>query len=161
MFFSKKTIEKNELPATFAGLVEQLLTEKGFSYTFLKDNLIKIGIKGDRLSWQVYIRTDEERKLITINSVLPLCVEDAQKLNMVDLLNRVNYQILFGKWCLDNEDGEISHITTHLADPGHFTTKELDILFDTNFRSVDSIFPAIANVNFGNAAPVIAFNSIS
>jgi len=48
---------------------------------------------------------------------LPLCVEDAQKLNMVDLLNRVNYQILFGKWCLDNEDGEISHITTHLADP--------------------------------------------
>jgi hypothetical protein len=130
------------------------------AYSILSNGVIKTGIKGNNLSWNVYIRIDEDRKLITIQSVMPLCVSDSQMLNIADLLNRINYQILFGKWCLDNEDGEISHITTQLSDAEHFTKKELDILFDTNFRSVDSIFPAIANVNFGNTAPVVAFNSI-
>lgn len=160
MFFSKKSNQKVATAITLTGLVEQHLTAREFTYSVLSDGVIKTGIRGNNLSWNVYLRIDEDRKLITIQSVMPLCVGDSQLLNVADLLNRVNYHILLGKWCLDNEDGEVSHITTQLANVENFTKKELDILLDTNINSVDSIFPSIANVNFGNVAPIVAFNSI-
>ena len=160
MFFSRKSNQKAIAVPTLTGLVEQHLTEREFTFSKLSDGVIETGVRGNNLSWDVYLRIDENRKLITIQSVMPLCVGDSQLLNVADLLNRVNYHILLGKWCLDNEDGEVYHITTQLANVEHFTKKELDILLNTNFSSVDSIFPSIANVNFGNVAPIIAFNSI-
>jgi hypothetical protein len=160
MFFSRKSNQKVATVKTLTGLVEQHLTEREFTFSVLSEGVIKTGIRGNNLSWNVYLRIDEDRKLITIQSVMPLCVGDSRLLNVADLLNRINYHIMLGKWCLDNEDGEVSHITTQLANVEHFTKKELEILLDTNFRSVDAIFPSIANVNFGNVAPIIAFNSI-
>lgn len=160
MFFSRKSNQKVAKVLTLTGLVEQHFIEREFTYSTLSDGVFKTGIRGNNLSWNVYLRIDEDRKLITIQSVMPLCVGDSQLLNVADLLNRINYHIMLGKWCLDNEDGEVSHITTQLANVEHFTKKELEILLDTNFRSVDTIFPSIANVNFGNVAPIIAFNSI-
>lgn len=160
MLFSRKAIEKKDSNTTLASIVEQLLTQKEFRYTVLDSGTFKTGIKGDHLTWQVYIHADEERKLISIRSVLPLFIEDNQKLNIVDLLNRINYQILLGKWSMDNEDGEVSCSMVQLADAAHLSLEQLNIMLNTNLRTVDEYFPAIASVNFGNMAPVIAFNSI-
>lgn len=160
MFFSRKANQKITTVPTLTSLVEQHLTEREFSFSVVSEGVIKAGIRGNNLSWNVYLRIDEDRKLIAIQSVMPLCVRDNQLLNVADLLNRINYHTLLGKWCLDNEDGEVCHIITQLANVEHFTKKDLDILLNTNFSAVDSIFPSIANVNFGNVSPVIAFNSI-
>ena len=160
MFFPKKPSEKKEANSTLASIVTELLAEREYRYTVLENGVFKTGIRGDHLSWNVFITTDEERKLIAIRSVLPLFIEDNQKLNIVDLLNRINYQILLGKWSMDNEDGEVNCSLIQFADPQHFSASDLNMLLNTNFRTVDEYFPAIAGVNYGNMAPVIAFNSI-
>ncbi len=160
MFSFKKTTEK-PVPETLVDRLKNFLSLKEFRYEEIPErNMIKTGIRGKNLSWHIYLRADEERNLISISSVLPLYADDVQKLKIADLLNRINYRTLLGTWCLDNEDGEISYTIFHLTDGNNITDSQLDIIFDTCCRSVDNFFPAIASVNYGNAEPVIAFNSI-
>ena len=159
MLFGKGTAEKPVV--TITERITQYLTENKFGYTVLSDGTLRVPLRGDHVTWTVFIRYDDDRKVITIHSVLPLFAEDAQKLRIADLLNRLNYCCLLGKWWLDNEDGEVSHITSFLADETCFSIEQFSALLHINYRSVDKYFPAIASVNFGNLEPALVFNSIS
>ncbi len=148
---------KQEKQFTILQQVEEYLTAKEFHFRYLESKpVIRFGLRGENGKWDTYVSANESQTVLTIQIVLPFTVSDSKKLKIVDLLNRINCQLGFGKLCMDNEDGDITYMVSHLCTGKHLAPEDADILFRKSFNTIDELLPVITTVCFGDAEPSLA-----
>lgn len=123
-------------------------TEEENSQVFLE-------INGDDGSWYVAIRIaeDEEPRGVVIHSRYPTRIPECNRLKVAELLTRINYDLTFGNFELNLDDGTVFFKTTiDLAD-GQMTKAMFERLYEINCVSMNTYYAKILSVGFGELEP--------
>ena len=139
-------------------MVAAHLKERGFHYSFNEQrSVFDFGIAGDKGNWKVYIVANEERRLIQIISICPINAPREKYQAMCELLNRINDNILMGKFSMDFEDGQVRQSTATIYVETELSQATLNHLLQTNLSSFDEYLPAMIGVIYGHNQPLLAF----
>jgi len=143
---------------TLQTVVAAHLKERGFRYSFNAErSVFDFGVAGDKGNWKVYIVAEEERRLVQIISICPINAPRDKYQPMCELLNRINDNILFGKFCMDFEDGQVRLVTASIYVDTELSSATLYHLLQTNLDCFDEYLPAIIGVIYGHNQPLLAF----
>jgi len=108
-------------------------------------------IIGDDGSWRVYIQItdDDETRRVVIHAQLPARIPDSNRVNVAELLTRINYDLIVGNFELGLDDGEVLFKTTlDLAD-GQLTQAMFERMYMLNGQIMNQYFPQILSVGYG------------
>jgi hypothetical protein len=143
---------------TLQTIVSKHLSERDFRFNFNPDKeLFDFCISGNNGNWKVFIKADEERRLLQIVSVCPINSTNRQMAQMCELINRINDCVLLGKFSMDFEDGQVSLKTSSIYVGTELSDETLYHLLQTNINTFDEYLPAIIAVIYNHNQPLLAF----
>jgi hypothetical protein len=139
-------------------IVSKHLSKRDFRFSYSPEReLFDFGIAGNNGNWKVFIKVDEERRLLQLISVCPINVPNRQFMQMCELMNRINDCVLLGKFSMDFEDGQVSLITSTIYVQTELSDETLYHLLQTNINTFDEYLPAIIAVIYNHNQPLLAF----
>lgn len=143
---------------TLHTMVTAHLKEREFNFTYHNErSVFEFGVAGENGNWKVFVGIQEEKRIIQIISICLINTPLSQQLQMCELLNRINYNIILGKFSMDFNDGEVSYQTAGIYSDVELSEQCLYHLIQTNFRSFDEYLPAIIAVDYRHNEPLLAF----
>ena len=89
---------------TYRALLE-MLNEHGWKYREAEDRTIICLTQGDDLPIPITFRVDDERKLLTVVSPIPVAVPEAKRTDMAVAVSLANYIIVDGSFDFDFLEG--------------------------------------------------------
>jgi len=116
-----------------------------------ESGILSAEINGDDGSWRVYIQiTDDDKdRLVVIHAQLPARIPDSNRVNVAELLTRINYDLIVGNFELGLDDGEVLFKTTlDLAD-GQLTQAMFERMYMLNGQIMNQYFSQILSVGYG------------
>lgn len=125
-------------------LIEEFLKKKKWKYFPLEDsNVFLFGITGKSGQFQCVIDLGENEQELALYSI---CGDRAKTENydkLLVILNEINYNLLFGNFELDKNDGEIRFRTTMLTNGLELNESFLEEFVLTHLRTMDEQLPMI------------------
>ena len=122
-----------------------------------EQNRIYFSIGAKNGNWSIYVNLDEDLRKFCIISVCPIRVSDGQKSAICELINRINNRIFLGKFCLDNDEGEITLQNCAAFPESYVGDETIDVMFRTNIQAFDEYLPALIAVIYRHNEPALAF----
>lgn len=120
--------------------------------------LIVAEITGDHGSWHTFIQVtdeDEERKVV-IHALLPVRISDCNRLNVAELLTKINYDLIVGNFELGFENGEVLFKTTlDLAD-GQITQAMFERMYNLNTLTMNEHYGQILSAGYAGGDHAIS-----
>jgi len=116
-----------------------------------ESGILTTEINGDDGSWRVYIQItdDDEARRVVVHAQLPARIPDGNRVNVAELLTRINYDLIVGNFELGLDDGEVLFKTTlDLAD-GMLTQAMFERMYLLNGQIMNQYFPQILSVGYG------------
>lgn len=125
-------------------LIEEFLKKKKWKYTRLQDsNVFLFGITGKNGQFQCVIDLGGNEQELALYSI---CGDRAKTENydkLLVILNEINYNLLFGNFELDKNDGEIRFRTTMLTNGLELNESFLEEFILTHLRTMDEQLPRV------------------
>ena len=115
------------------------------------DAVIVAEINGDHGSWRVFIQITEsvDERYIVIHAQLPARIPEGRRLQVAELLTRINYALIQGNFELDLDDGAVFFKTTlDLAD-GQLTQAMFEWIYGINAHTMNQYYAQIMGVGYG------------
>lgn len=120
------------------------------------EEVIRTDITGENGAWACYVVAREREGRCTVYSQAPWETPEARRIEMAELLTRINFGLPVGNFEMDFADGEI-RFKTSLDVSGHRLAPELfDNLFEANLATTDVYLPALEAVRDGRLSPKAA-----
>ena len=120
------------------------------------EEVIRADITGENGAWACYVVAREREGRCTVYSQAPWETPEARRLEMAELLTRINFGLPVGNFEMDFADGEI-RFKTSVDVSGHRLAPELfDNLFEANLATTDVYLPALEAVRDGRLSPKAA-----
>lgn len=142
-------------------LVKGYLKSKDWQFSELQDKkIVLFGISGENGNFQCIADVNEDEKKFIFYSVCGANAPIEKRSEVLDLLNRLNYNFFLGHFEMDSDDGEIRYKASLLY--GFITPNDdiIEQIMMTSIITMDSNLPAIMGVMFGGLTPTQAIEAI-
>ena len=131
--------------------------EIGFEHTEYA-GVFSVGFIGEYGHFEASITIDEDKGTVRVWTLAPLVVPRGKRLQAAELLTRINQCLAIGILELDMDDGAVACRTSIILDESDLHHDIMKHLLHANWYAIDTFFPAINAVVFGNMLPKQAFD---
>ena len=117
----------------------------------------EFGVTCKNGSWHIVVDFRHSKNLFVVNCLAPFKLNHTRKVEVDDLLHRINHEFSVGHFAINYESGSIRLV---LAIPILETNNVRSQMRKAVFGAVsrfDKYLPAILNVNFSQADPALVF----
>lgn len=137
------------LEATPQELVLKYLDDKGWNYDIPEDTVLRIFTGTDAGRWVFLIDVDPELQSVLCLSVFPDAVPEAQRSQVAEHLTNLNYNLAFGNFEMDEEDGDLRFRTSLLYGSSPVTAEMIANLIDLNVGTMGDFYVEIEQLMRG------------
>ncbi len=131
-------------------IVKDFLNSQAWQYTQVKDsNILIFGIKGRNAKFQCIADFQEEDKRFFFFSVCGANTPSENRSEMLDLLNFLNFDLFFGNFEMNPENGEVRFRTSISLNHIELNADFLEEIIMSNIITMDNNLPSILGVMFG------------
>jgi hypothetical protein len=142
-------------------IVKKYFNQNGWQYTEVEDkNVLLFGINGKNGNFQCVADIDAEEKKFIFFSVCGANTPIEKKHEMLELINLLNYDLFFGNFEMDLEDGEIRFKTSVFYEFIEPSIEFINQIAMTNIIAMDSSLIGMMGLMFGNLTASEAFEII-
>lgn len=135
--------------------------QQNWEYTEIKGKTIAmLGISGENGEFQCIADVNEGEKRLLFLSFCNVNVPKEKRINMSELLTRLNFGQFLGNFEMDFEDGEIRFKTSMYFSHGSPELEVIENLIMTNIFAMDASMPAIFNLINENISPLQALAAL-
>lgn len=120
------------------------------------ENGVRFGFTGRNARFQCYGRVNEEHEIFVFYTVLPILAPESQRMQIAELVARINYGLNIGNFEIDLDDGEIRYKTSVDVEGGELPPRMVETLLSVNISTADRYFPAFADVLYADATALEA-----
>ena len=120
------------------------------------DEVIRGEVTGDNGAWACYVVARQQESRCTIYSQAPWETPESQRLEMSELLTRINFGLPLGNFEMDFADGEVRFKTSIDVSGTRLSGELFEDLFEPNIATMDLYLPALEAVRDGRLSPKAA-----
>lgn len=124
------------------------------------ENAFRMDIQGKSGIWTCFVRTDEEREIVLMHSIVPNRVPAPRRAAAAEFLTRANYGMLVGNFELDMNDGEVRFKTSVCVAGGTLSPGMIRKVVSYNLSTLDRYLTGLNKVVYGDAEPAKAIDEI-
>ena len=140
------------------------LNEEDWSYTEQHrdngDNWTRSTYSADNSKFDVVLDAREETELFYVYVYFPINVPQKNRVDVAELLTRINYNLKIGNFELDMEDGQIRYKVSVDIEGSELVTKMVHNMINVALSMSDTYIPAVMHICYGNKTPVEALNTL-
>jgi len=134
--------------------VQNFLILEGIKFERMSQiGALKIGFAGENGIFLGFIKVNENRRIIEIDTFSPVRAPSNKRLQTAELLMRVNNKLVLGGFNVDMDSGMITYSTSIILGKSILHNDILEHLLFANWIAMDKFFPAITMVVFNNVLP--------
>jgi len=138
-------------------LVKDFLIEQEWQFSQIEDKGVFIfGISGKNGKFQCYADIREDESKFTFFSIFGVNTPENKKLEIAELLTRINYGSFLGNFEMDFESGEVRFKTNLFYKSIDPPLEMVAPLIITPIVTMDKYLPSIMGVIFNNLTPLQA-----
>lgn len=130
-------------------LIAQYLDDQGWNYDSPEDGVVQVLTGTDAGRWALLIDVDDERQLVQCLSVLLDDVPEARRSQVAEYLTNLNYNLAFGNFEMDGEDGDLRFRTSILYGSSPITAGMIASLIELNLGTMGDFFAEIQKAAWG------------
>ena len=131
-----------------------------WKYEVVDEARIRFGVKMNNASYKALVRFQPEKDLISLFIYYPFEVPENRRLEVAEVVTRMNYGLSFG-WCeMDLKDGETRFRSFLAVDDAPFYPNQFKTILNTGFSTTDKYYPAFMGVLFGGKTPQAAIEEV-
>lgn len=116
----------------------------------------RVAVTGKSGRWFIFSRVDEEQQTLAFYGTCPLVVPQARRGDVLELIGRINYELVLGNFEMNLDDGDIRFRTSTDLENIEDIAPLIERLFYSNVAGLDAYLPAIARVIHDSVDPVRA-----
>lgn len=124
------------------------------------ENAVRFGFTGRNARFECFGRANEEHEIFVFYTVIPILTPESQRVQVAELIARINYGLNVGNFELDMEDGEIRYKTSIDIEGGELAHRMVETLLSVNISTADRYFPAFADVLYAGVSPAEAVSRV-
>lgn len=141
--------------------VDSFLEREGIDHQRADDpSVLTFSLTSNNGSFSGCVAANEEEGVVRVHICVPPKAPTAKRCAMAELLARINERVALGGFQLDMDDGEISYKTSAILGESELHDDIMKNLFRANWWAINTFFPAINMVLFGNSTPRHAVNTV-
>ncbi|MGB0562718.1 MAG: YbjN domain-containing protein [Spirulinaceae cyanobacterium] len=129
-------IASTPLEMSIIDAVAHYLESKGWRYVQEESDLLHTTFQIDTYQWDCYIQSFAAQQQLLIYSILPTIAPPDKKAAILELLTRINYELVIGSFDMDIQNGYLSCKTSLDITDSHLDLALLHNLFQANFETV-------------------------
>ena len=142
-------------------IAEGVLEEHGLESNDTTDpEVIRAEVTAENGAWALFVVARETDDRITIYSQVPWETPEPGRMEMSELLTRINFGLPLGNFELDFSDGEVRFKTSIDLSGARLTTELFEGLLDPNIATTNMYLPAIEAVLNGRMPPGAAVEMV-
>lgn len=139
--------------------VESFLREDDWNFAPVDGRpIFRVGFAGNSGTWTAYISAADDG-VISVCSMLDQAAPSDRRMEVAELLTRVNYGLRLGGFQLDIGDGEIRFYSAIDVEGGDLTFMMFKNLLYNNLMTTDHYFKAIMAVCFAGVGAESAYEA--
>ncbi|MGB4860959.1 MAG: YbjN domain-containing protein [Tepidiformaceae bacterium] len=117
------------------------------------DEVIRADIAGENGVWACFVVTRQKDSRCTVYSQAPWETPPDQRMEMAELIARINFGLPLGNFEMDFGDGEVRFKTSIDVSGAHLSPELFDNLFEPNIATMNMYLPALEAVRDGRMTP--------
>jgi hypothetical protein len=134
---------------------------QGWEYTQIEHkNAAVLGIDGKNGKFQFFTEVIEDENKCIFFSICGANVPENKKLEMSELLTRLNFGKFLGNFEMDYEDGEVRYKTSLYYDNSTKTNQAIGKFIMTNIITMDISLVAIMKLIYSDITPLQAYEIV-
>lgn len=138
------------------------LNEKEWSYTEYHhgngDSWTRSSYSADNAKFDVVLDAKEETQLFFVYIYFPINVPQKNRVDVSELMTRINYNLKVGNFELDMEDGQIRYKVSVDIEGSELVTKMINNMINAALSTSDAYISAVMHICYGNRTPVEALS---
>jgi hypothetical protein len=107
-------------------------------------------IIGENVTFRVFVWLGETSKTLNLTWVFPNSVPTSRKPAILDLLNRLNYRSLVGKFTMNPENGSLSFRISYTVKGSRFSMGQFDDFMSWGIWTADEHYPKFMQLIYGD-----------
>jgi len=107
-------------------------------------------IRGDNATFRVFVWLYEGSKILNLSWYFPSSVPVSRRHLIIDLLNRLNYQVFMGKFIMDPADGVLSFRISVSVQGTRFSMGQFDSFMNSGVWTADEYYPKFMYLIYGD-----------
>lgn len=140
------------------------LNEEDWSYTENHrdngDNWTRSNYSADNAKFDVVLDAREESQVFFVYIYFPLNVPQKNRVDVSELLTRINYNLKIGNFELDMDDGQIRYKVSVDIEGSELVAKMVHNMVNVALSTSDTYIPTVMHICYGNKTPVEALNTL-
>lgn len=100
----------------------------------------------------VDVYEEDDWRRVLVFSILPNFVPEHRRAAVLESINRINYQTIYGNFEMDQKDGEI-RVRTVVESDIPISDAMIERALNSNINTASRFFAPLLAVSFGNASP--------
>lgn len=124
------------------------------------ESAVRFGFTGKNARYDCFGRVNEDHEIFVFYTIIPLRVPESQRLEIAELLARINYGLNIGNFEMDMNDGEIRYKTSIDVEGGELAPRMVETLIAVNISTTDRYFPCFTDVMYAGTDPAEAVSHI-
>ena len=121
---------------------------------------LRVRIAGRTLNFSLVVFTDDVARTFVCYGLLPIRVPEDRRVEVAEVIARINYRLRLGNFDIDFADGEVRYRTGCDVEGGTLTLHMVLTVFGNVCASVDRYGPAVLQVLFGGVSPAEAAEAV-
>ena len=123
-------------------------------------NVLRFCFAGKNANFEGILVVEEDAEQILVLLQAPNKVPESRRLAVADLLTRANYGMKFGAFEMDFSDGEVRFKISTILREGQLSPQMVGAMIGISLSMLDTHYPALMGVCFGNQLPSDAAEAI-
>ena len=107
-------------------------------------------IRGDNVTFRVFVWLAETSKTLNVSWVFPNSVPASRKHLVFELLNLLNYRVFVGKFIMNPESGSLSLRISYTVKGSHFSMGQFDDFLNWGIWTADEHYPKFMHLIYGD-----------
>lgn len=141
--------------------IESCLEREGVEYQHADDpSVLTFGFTSDNGSFFGYVAANEEGRVVRVYIMAPMKAAKAKRHAIAELFTRINQRVALGGFELDMDDGSMDYKTSAILGESELHDEIMEHLLRANWWAMNTFFPAINMVLFGNITPQHAVDTV-
>ena len=143
-------------------IVKKYFNQNEWQFTEVEDkSVLLFGINGKNGNFQCVADIIEEEKKFIFFSVCGANTPAEKRQEMLELINLMNYDLFFGNFEMDSEDGEVRFKTSIFYDYIEPSIELINQMVMTNIITMDKSLIGMMGLMFGNLTTSESFEIIN
>ena len=141
--------------------IVEFFKQQEWQFTTIEDKTIALlGISGKKGKFQCVADVREDEKKFIFLSICGVNVPENKRIQVNELLMRLNFVLFLGNFDMDFDDGEIRFKTSIYYGDSLLNPEIIENLILNNISTMDSSLEGIMSMIYGDSTAIQAYKSI-